>query len=258
MVTVTPTAVTVYTVLASAGSCIALAYPNVQVNASPTISISSSSVCSGQTATLSSSGASSYTWNPGSITGPTYTVIANVSPSTYTVTGSSSGCSAAITTTLSGLPLPALVVSASPTVICLGEQVILNASGASTYTWTGGILNATPFSPTVTTLFTVTGSLNTCTNTATQLISVYNCTGIEENNLQKYISVYPNPAQNMVFIDGLISEGLEVRLINQLGQTMHCNYDQGRISLMELAKGLYYIMIYKDNDLHYQAKLFKE
>lgn len=83
-----------YTLIASVGSCSALVTQSVLVVSSPTLTaISNTSlICNGQTATLTASGANTYTWN----TSATGSVIA-VSPSitaTYTVTGTNaSGCS---------------------------------------------------------------------------------------------------------------------------------------------------------------------
>ena len=57
--------------------------------------------------------------------------------------------------------------------VCIGDNVILNGSGAASYTWSGGIINGTAFAPTTTTTYTVTGTdANGCVNTATKLIIV--------------------------------------------------------------------------------------
>lgn len=50
--------------------------------------------------------------------------------------------------------------------LCLGETSTLTASGGNTYTWDNGVINGTPFSPTTTTNYTVTGtSIDGCVNT---------------------------------------------------------------------------------------------
>ncbi|MBL7936159.1 MAG: T9SS type A sorting domain-containing protein [Bacteroidia bacterium] len=51
-----------------------------------------------------------------------------------------------------------LTVSVTNSVICNGESTTLTASGADTYTWTGGVTNGVAFNPTVTTTYTVTGT----------------------------------------------------------------------------------------------------
>jgi hypothetical protein len=72
-------------------------------------------------------------------------------------------------------PLPVVGIAPSATAICSGQSDILTASGASTYTWMPGdsIGASIPFTPTVSTTYTVTGATaNGCTATATQSITV--------------------------------------------------------------------------------------
>ncbi|WP_400078905.1 T9SS type A sorting domain-containing protein [Winogradskyella sp. R77965] len=111
----------------------------------------------GNSATLTASGGSSYTWNTGETT-ETITVSPIVT-TTYTVTGlSENGCqnSAEVRVTV----IEELNANAGEDVaICLGESVTLNASGGITYLWNTGDVGASPtFSPTETTTYTVTVS----------------------------------------------------------------------------------------------------
>jgi hypothetical protein len=93
---VSPTANTSYSVTGtSSAGCTssALAISNVTVNPLPTISVSSSTnqLCIGSAATLSATGASSYTWNP-SGTGSSIVISPTVN-TTYTITGTdANGC----------------------------------------------------------------------------------------------------------------------------------------------------------------------
>ena len=73
---------------------------------------------------------------------------------------------------------PTVVATASVSTICPGSSSPISGSGASTYTWapstglsvtTGNYINA---SPTVTTIYTVTGTSSGCTNTATVTVTV--------------------------------------------------------------------------------------
>jgi len=93
VISVAPTANTSYTVTGFNGTCTNTAVQSVSVNALPTVSATTSAslICNGQSATLTASGANTYSWN----TTSTNTVIA-VSPTTttsYTVTGTTNGCS---------------------------------------------------------------------------------------------------------------------------------------------------------------------
>jgi hypothetical protein len=99
-ITITPSVNTIYTLAASTSTgnlnCTSTASISMAVNPLPTVTAiaSKTSVCKGQTFTLTASGAQTYTWNAGSNAATLVTsssVIANVN---YTVTGSdANGCS---------------------------------------------------------------------------------------------------------------------------------------------------------------------
>jgi hypothetical protein len=94
--TVSPVANTSYTVLGtSAAGCVSqtAAVSNVTVNANPVLTASSSKtlMCVGETATLSASGATTYTWSTSSLS--VNVVVSPTITSTYTVTGTdNNGC----------------------------------------------------------------------------------------------------------------------------------------------------------------------
>ena len=66
---------------------------------------------------------------------------------------------------------PVLTIVEGDFSVCPGEQVTLEASGADTYSWTGGIENATAFTPTSTQTYIVTGT-NTATGCSSDLSQV--------------------------------------------------------------------------------------
>ena len=85
------------------------------------------------------------------------------------LSGNVGSCSFTVTTGVSST----ISATATNSVICLGGSTTLNGVGAATYTWSGGITNGVPFSPTVTTTYTVTGtSASGCTTTAVKTITV--------------------------------------------------------------------------------------
>jgi hypothetical protein len=92
-----------YTVIATVGTCTFMSTKVVVVNTLPTVSVSASStnICSGQSTTLTSSGALSYTYNPGFVTSNPATFSPTVN-TTYSVTGmSSNGCAGSSMVTVS-------------------------------------------------------------------------------------------------------------------------------------------------------------
>lgn len=72
-------------------------------------------------------------------------------------------------------PLPLITISSSSAALCEGLPETLTASGASTYTWTNGIVNGIAFYPSVTTTYSVTATdVYGCANTSSVIITVYN------------------------------------------------------------------------------------
>jgi gliding motility-associated-like protein len=172
-VAVSPTATTVYTITGANGNCTSTTTVNLTVNPNPTITASSSPtipVCAGSSYTLTASGATSYTWMPGSLPGATV-VVTPTANTVYTVTGANaSGCSSTQTTNVIVIPGPTVTAAVSPTTICSGQSATLTSSGATSYTWMPGSLSGSTVvvSPTVTTTYSVTGSnLGGCTSTQT-------------------------------------------------------------------------------------------
>lgn len=174
-VTSSLTTTLVYTVTGATGNCSGTATASIKVNQHPTVTVLSSpgtSLCAGASATLSASGANTYTWS----TGATGNAIV-ISPSTntvYTVTGGDPGCTDTQSIAIAG-GLTQIVVSAlaSQLTVCAGQSVALVASGANTYTWSNAASGASVvINPTITTNYTVTGGMGNCTGSAALTIKV--------------------------------------------------------------------------------------
>jgi hypothetical protein len=159
--------------LGASGTCSNSAVFTVAVNPNPTVAISgSTSICSGKTATLSASGATSYSWTSG-VTSSS----AALNPSTttnYSVIGSfSTGCNNTQTTTITVYNLPTVSISGNG-FICSGDTTILIASGANTYSWSNSATNASiSVSPSINLTYTATGTnTNGCANSSIKTITV--------------------------------------------------------------------------------------
>ena len=125
-------------------------------------------VCAGTSVTLSGSGATTYTWNNGVTNGVAFTPTATA---TYTVTGTSLGCISTDQVIVTVNPLPIVGAGLDQTV-CAGTAVTLTGTGATTYTWTGGISNGVSFTPAGTANYTVTGTTLGCINTDIVTVTV--------------------------------------------------------------------------------------
>ena len=253
-ISVTPTTTVTYTVNGSNAGCANTKTVTVTVNPLPTVTSTSASICVGKTTTLTASGSAvSYSWNPSGVTTNTITVAAaNAGFFTFTVTGTSAlGCSKSITTNLIGLPNPTINITATPSVICNGQSVTLTASGASTYTWTGGVVNGTPFSPTMTATYSVTGTsaIGSCTASAANTVTVNTCTGIQENQNTIVFNVFPNPSNGNFTVQSSVYPAVLVMYDVTGKQVIRKEITEMETSLnvSQLNNGVYYISLTADS-----------
>ncbi|MBI3511624.1 MAG: T9SS type A sorting domain-containing protein [Bacteroidetes bacterium] len=176
-VTVSPASTTTYTVTGTTGNgCTATATRTITVNPSPTVTTTTTgaAICSGSSTTITASGATTYAWMPGSLSGATVTV-SPASTTTYTVTGTTGLCSGTTTQMITVNPNPGVTSSSSSPSVCQNGNVTLTASGATTYNWMPGSMSGTSITvtPLSTTTYTVTGTdVNGCSNTSTLTITV--------------------------------------------------------------------------------------
>ena len=171
-ISVTPAATSSYTVTGTSLGCTSSAVATVTVAPAMFITVNSPTICVGQTANLSAGGATTYTWSAGASSSGLNTADATpASTTTYTVTGTTAGCTGTAVATVTVNPLPLTTVN-SPT-ICAGDIATLTAAGATTYSWsTGAITNPITDSPLTTTSYTVTGTSLGCTSTAVGTVTV--------------------------------------------------------------------------------------
>ena len=168
------TGVNSYTVTGTDGNgCTNTSVATVTVNAVPTVGTGGGgvSICSGFAALLSGTGAASYSWTGGITDGVSF--VPSVGVNTYTVTGTTNGCSNTATTTITVNALPTVGSTGGGVAICTGSSVTLSGTGATSYSWTGGVTDGSSFSPSIgVNNYTVTGTDdNGCTNTATTSVT---------------------------------------------------------------------------------------
>jgi hypothetical protein len=169
-----------------------------------------------QTYSVSSTGATSYTWTlPNGWTGSSSTN--SISPTvganggTISVIGiNGCGSSPAQTINITVNAIPNVTANASATSVCQGNQVTLTGSGAASYTWDNGVTDGVAFTPTTTITYTVTGTdANGCSNT-------------------DQIKVTVNPLPNVS-----VSNNANTLTVNQAGATyqwIDCNNNNAPIS----------------------------
>lgn len=142
-------------------------------NLSNSISVfGSSTICAGNSATLSVSNGTTYTWTPSSSNSSSIIVSPSVT-TTYTVTsGNTVGCISVGIATVTVMNPPPLIVNVNSNTICLGQSATLSASGATSYTWlpSGSNSSSIMVSPTANSNFTLNSITSGCN--ISQIVSV--------------------------------------------------------------------------------------
>jgi len=170
----TPATTTTYTVTGTdANNCTNTAQITITVSPAPTVTANASpstTICAGDTVTLTGSGATSYTWDNGVTDGVPFVP---TTTTTYNVTGSTGTCSDVDQITITVNPAPTITANASSITSCAGDTVTLTGSGGVSYTWDNGVTDGVPFIATATATYTVTGTgANGCTNTDQVTVTV--------------------------------------------------------------------------------------
>lgn len=218
----------------------------------PSVSVTatSNSICIGNSATLTASGASTYSWSTSSTA--TSIVVSPTTTTNYILTGTNTvnGCTNTINKSIGVNPLPVVTANTSNSIICgppFQGTATITASGASTYTWnTAATTTAIAISPSITTVYTVTGTdSNGCMNSTSFTQSVSACTSVQQSEVgSSEFGVYPNPTSGVVTIKA--KAGLQIIVYNIIGElilTTELKTDTVEINLNAQANGIYFIKV---------------
>lgn len=169
-ITVSPTSTTTYTCTATANGVSSIATSVITVLPAPTVNAGVDlAVCTGSTATLTATGAATYSWTNSVQNGVAFTPSATT---TYTVTGTdANGCTGTDAVTVTLVPSP--TITATNTTVCAGQSTTLTASAPGSWSPGGATTPSITVSPTTTTTYTCTvtdANGNSCS--ASQTITV--------------------------------------------------------------------------------------
>jgi len=129
---------------------------------------------------------------------------------------------------------PSAGVSYAPNIYSPNVKVTLGAAASGNYTITAKVKNASG------------------TTTVTQVVTadMYLCTGINENNLEPNMSVYPNPAHEQLnIVLPATNDAYKIKLTNILGsvvfedKTLKNSKESTTISLVGKPKGVYFLTV---------------
>ena len=178
-----PATTTTYTVTGtSTNGCVNTAQVTITVKPQPNVGAGTNkTICAGGAVQLQATGGTNYSWSPSS--GLSCTSCANpvatpATTTTYTVIGTTNGCSDTAQVAVNVNPLPS-VNAGNDQSICAGSTAQLQATGATSYTWTpsAGLSCTNCANPVATigttTKFIVTGmDGNGCSNKDSVIVTV--------------------------------------------------------------------------------------
>ena len=173
-----PLGTTTYTVTGTTDDgCDNTASIDITVSPVPTVTATASDteICLGETITFTGTGAEIYTWDGGVTDGVPFEPVAT-GTFTFNLVGEMIGsdCSDTDAIEITVFDSPIVTATATETELCEGESTTLNAGGADSYSWDGGVTDGVAFVPPLgTTTYTVVGTtIDGCENTSSVEITV--------------------------------------------------------------------------------------
>jgi hypothetical protein len=233
---------------------------NVSNAPAPTVSASATQACSGETVTLTSSTADSYTWS----TGETTQTIQVTASETVTVTTTNAdacagvGASAPITVTFTQTPSAQGAYTTSGNVATFTNT----STGATGYSWDfGDFSNSSAAAPVH--AFATNGDYSVvltaingnCTDTTVLTVAI--TVSIEEMIGFGNINVYPNPASESITVsfDNQLGNSIEISLIDAFGRTVVSETVQSLglnelgLNLSTISNGMYTLKLTSNNNI---------
>lgn len=185
----------------------------------------------------------------------------------YTHVPFGAGCPTAYDTvdvTLLSAPAPDL---GSDTTLCTTQSIILNPGTGSgyTYLWNNGVTGpqVNAFAPggnpvTSTYVVTVTDPLG-CSASDSVTVDFIICTGIDENTVSGILNLFPNPANDVIYINVPVGiQNARLKMFDISGKqifTESVSTGQQGIGLEKIAAGIYTLLLETENGKIYRSKV---
>lgn len=218
-----------------------------------TLNSNNVSLCTGSSATLSATGATSYTWSTSSNLS---SIVVNPTSNTqYTITGTINNvCYESKVVNVTVNQLPNVTFNQNPTTVCLNSGLVPFNGLPMGGTYAGNGVSGINFDPNTAgngshqIVYTYT-DLNNCVNTATATMVVDPCAGLRENVIEKNISIYPVPATDHLVIKfANAADGMQLSIYNAIGQvvsqkTIAKGTPTLKLETSEYARGVYFLKV---------------
>ena len=237
-ISVSPTANTTYTCIGLAlTGCSNTAVTTVTVFPTPTVALTTASICAGQTATITAAAANTYTWSTGNHSSSIY-VLPIVSTSYSCVGLSVNNCEYTSTTVVN-------VTSVATPSISQNGAILTSSSATGNQWYLNGVTIPGATGQTHITSqngnYSLIVTIGSCSSNSVNKTILD--TGLEDFDLKNNLVVFPNPTSNNVSIKLISSdETVTVKIYNATGQYLKTTTITGQnvfIDLQNEAKGLY-------------------
>lgn len=181
-------------------------------------------------------------------TGASFTTPAISATQTYYVSSTDAGCTSGRTAVIATVNKDVAIATVpTNTTICAGQSIKLTVSNGTGYNWSSGqTTSSITVSPTQTTTYTVTAT-SPCVNTASVTVTVDPCLGIDENENDQLLVIYPNPTSSSLTIESnnlMDFQNVELRdVTGRLILVENVSGTKMNINLSQIANGNYIIHV---------------
>lgn len=157
---------------------------------------------------------------------------------------------------------PQLQLTASQQTVCETQDVLLNASGASSYYWEYGLpMTASLNYPmTAKKTFYLTGiNADGCSSTTSITIDVANCTGLSDHSAER-VQAFPNPVSDTIHLVD-VPAGSEIMIYDKTGRLVKDVVTQTSdpaVDIRHLEKGIYIVKIENGSRMISTFKIVKD
>jgi|GEM_PF-6751740 len=253
----------------NSGTVISQSQATLHVDATPTIVITgATTLCAGQSTSLTASGAFSYTWSNGVVGASVVDVFTISFGTSYTVLATSiQGCvvSAATLVHYGIYPLPQIATTSFS--VCTGATATITMYGANSYSLMGS-----PPIPFQSTIAVTAGNYafiasngGGCTSFSGITIGTLDCaTSLKAQALnENQFKIFPNPARDFITIHSEVSKAVIIELTDITGKNIRTEdhtfaHGDVRIGITELSAGIYFVRIHSRGKAVEVRRILKE
>ena len=176
----------------------------------------------------------------------------------YSVLGNN-GCSNTANENVIVNSLPIINLGAD-TMVCSSSSILINAgTGYSTYLWSDGstttsiIVDSSGIGLGIKTVYVKVRSFEGCFNSDTMNVRFDLCSGINDDNILNFATIFPNPSENILFVTSKTNEKIKlVNVYNTIGQRLAINYSSKlngellTVNTSLLSSGIYFLEVFTE------------